>query len=173
MIKAGIIGGAGYTGLELLRLLVQHPEVTISIVTSRKHKGERVSEVNPHLFPFIELEYEDVDPKEIADRSDAVFVAVPHGTAMDYVPALMERGARVIDLSADYRLKRADYERVYKREHKDKKERKAVYGLTELHPEVAEATLVANPGCYPTGAILAAAPLVKAGLVKQLSLIHI
>jgi N-acetyl-gamma-glutamyl-phosphate reductase len=167
MIKAGIIGGAGYTGLELLRLLVQHPEVTISIVTSRKHKGERVSEVNPHLFPFIELEYEDVDPKEIADRSDVVFVAVPHGTAMDYVPALMERGARVIDLSADYRLKRADYERVYKREHKDKKERKAVYGLTELHPEVAEATLVANPGCYPTGAILAAAPLVKAGLVRQ------
>ncbi|MHC1600264.1 MAG: N-acetyl-gamma-glutamyl-phosphate reductase [Candidatus Methanospirareceae archaeon] len=167
MIEAGIIGGAGYTGLELIRLLVRHPQVNISIVTSRRYKGKKVSDVNPHLFPFIKLDYEDVDTKEIADRSDVVFVAVPHGTAMEYVPGLMERGVRVIDLSADYRLKRADYERVYKREHKDKEERDAVYGLTELHPEVADATLVANPGCYPTGAILAVAPLVKSGLVRQ------
>ncbi len=167
MIEAGIIGGAGYTGLELIRLLVQHPQVNISIVTSRRYKGKKVSDVNPHLFPFIELEYEDVDTNEITDRSDIVFVAVPHGSAMEYVPALMERGARVIDLSADYRLNRAVYERVYKREHTDKEERDAVYGLTELHPEVADATLVANPGCYPTGAILAVAPMVKSGLVRQ------
>jgi len=167
MIEAGIIGGAGYTGLELIRLLVRHPQVNISIVTSRRYKGRKVSDVNPHLSPFIALDYEDVDTQEIADRSDIVFVAVPHGSAMEYVPELMERGARVIDLSADYRLKRANYERVYKREHKDKEERDAVYGLTELHPEVADATLVANPGCYPTGAILAVAPLVKGGLVKQ------
>jgi N-acetyl-gamma-glutamyl-phosphate reductase len=167
MIEAGIIGGAGYTGLELIRLLVQHPEVTISVVTSRRYKGKKVNKVNPHLFPFIELEYEDVDSKEIADRSDVVFAAVPHGTAMEYVPALMERGARVIDLSADYRLPRAEFERVYKREHTDKEERDAVYGLTELHPEVATATLVGNPGCYPTGAILAATPLVKAGMVNR------
>ena len=167
MIEAGIIGGTGYTGLELIRLLVRHPQVNISVVTSRRYKGKKVSDVNPHLFPFIELDYEDVDTKEIADRSDIVFVAVPHGSAMEYVPALRERGARVIDLSADYRLKRADYERVYKREHKDKEDRNAVYGLTELHPEVADATLVANPGCYPTGAILAVAPLVKGGMVKQ------
>jgi N-acetyl-gamma-glutamyl-phosphate reductase len=167
MIEAGIIGGAGYTGLELIRLLVQHPEINISIVTSRRYKGKKVNEVNPYLFPFIELEYEDVDSKEIADRSDVVFAAVPHGTAMEYVPALMERGARVIDLSADYRLPRAEFERVYKREHTDKEERDAVYGLTELHPEVATATLVGNPGCYPTGAILAASPLVKAGMVNR------
>ncbi|MBN1761649.1 MAG: N-acetyl-gamma-glutamyl-phosphate reductase [Methanomicrobia archaeon] len=167
MIKAGIIGGTGYTGLELIRLLVQHPQVRISVVTSRRYKGKTVSEVNPYLFPFIELEYEDVDTKEIADRSDIVFVATPHGSAMDYVPALMERGTRVIDLSADYRLTRSEYERVYKREHKDKEERNAVYGLTELHPEVADATLVGNPGCYPTGAVLAVVPLVKAGLVRQ------
>ncbi|MEA2075049.1 MAG: N-acetyl-gamma-glutamyl-phosphate reductase [Euryarchaeota archaeon] len=167
MIEAGIIGGAGYTGLELIRLLVRHPQVNISIVTSRRYKGKKVSDVNPHLFPFIELEYEDVDTNEIADRSDIVFVAVPHGSAMEYVPALMERGVWVIDLSADYRLNRAVYERVYKREHTDKEERDAVYGLTELHPEVADATLVANPGCYPTGAILAVAPMVKSGLVRQ------
>jgi N-acetyl-gamma-glutamyl-phosphate reductase len=167
MIEAGIIGGTGYTGLELIRLLVLHPQVRISVATSRRYKGKTVSEVNPYLLPFIELEYEDVDTREIADRSDIVFVATPHGSAMDYVPALMERGARVIDLSADYRLERAEYERVYKREHKDKEERNAVYGLTELHPEVADASLVGNPGCYPTGAILAVVPLVKAGMVRQ------
>ncbi|MDI6886391.1 MAG: N-acetyl-gamma-glutamyl-phosphate reductase [archaeon] len=167
MIEAGIIGGTGYTGLELIRLLLMHPKVKISVVTSRRHKGKKVSDVNPYLFPFIELDYEDVDTKEIADRSDIVFAAVPHGSAMKYVPELMERGTRVIDLSADYRLKKEEYERVYKREHTDKEERDAVYGLTELHPEVADAALVANPGCYPTGAILAVAPLVKEGMVKR------
>lgn len=173
MIKAGIIGGAGYTGLELIRLLLMHPEVEISVVTSRRYKGKKISDVNPHLEPFIELEYEDVDTKEIADRADIVFLAVPHGSAMDYVPQLMAREARVIDLSADYRLKKEEYERIYKRQHKDKdkEKRKSVYGLTELHPEVADADLIANPGCYPTGAILAVAPLVKGneggGRVKQ------
>lgn len=173
MIKAGIIGGAGYTGLELVRLLLMHPEVEISVVTSRRYKGKKISDVNPHLEPFIELEYEDVDTKEIADRTDIVFLAVPHGSAMDYVPQLRAREARVIDLSADYRLKKEEYERIYKRQHKDKdkEKRKSVYGLTELHPEVAEADLIANPGCYPTGAILAVAPLVEGngggGRVKQ------
>ncbi len=173
MIKAGIIGGAGYTGLELIRLLLMHPEVEISVVTSRRYKGKKISDVNPHLEPFIELEYEDVDTKEIADRTDIVFLAVPHGSAMDYVPQLRAREARVIDLSADYRLKKEEYERIYKRQHKDKdkEKRKSVYGLTELHPEVAEADLIANPGCYPTGAILAVAPLVEGngggGRVKQ------
>ena len=173
MIKAGIIGGAGYTGLELVRLLLMHPEVEISVVTSRRYKGKKISDVNPHLEPFIELEYEDVDTKEIADRTDIVFLAVPHGSAMDYVPQLRAREARVIDLSADYRLKKEEYERIYKRQHKDKdkEKRKSVYGLTELHPEVADADLIANPGCYPTGAILAVAPLVKGNeggsVVKQ------
>ncbi len=167
MIEAGIIGGTGYTGLELLRLLVAHPGVHISIVTSRRHKGQQVSEVNPHLAPFIELAYDDVDPREIAARSDVVFVAVPHGSAMKYVPDLIENGVRVIDLSADYRLPRAEYERIYKLDHSDKEERDAVYGLPELHSEVRAANLVANPGCYPTGAILAVAPLVAAGLVER------
>lgn len=167
MIEAGIIGGTGYTGLELIRLLLAHPEVNISVVTSRRHKGQQVSDVNPHLAPFITLAYDDVDPKEIAERSDVVFVAVPHGSAMTYVPRLIENGVRVIDLSADYRLKRADYEKIYKLEHTDKEERNAVYGLPELHSEVAQASLVANPGCYPTGAILAVAPLVRAGLVER------
>ncbi len=159
MIEAGIIGGAGYTGLELLRLLLMHPQVKVSVVTSRRYRGRKISEVNPHLERFIELEYEDIDAREMADRSDVVFLAVPHGSAMDYVPDLLRAGTRVIDLSADYRLERTEYERVYRRQHKDHEPRKAVYGLTELHPEVADAFLVANPGCYPTGAVLAVAPL--------------
>jgi N-acetyl-gamma-glutamyl-phosphate reductase len=168
MIAVGVIGGTGYTGLELLRILSRHPEVELSVVTSRRYKGKKISAVNPHLLPFVELDYEDIDVDEIADRSDIVFLAVPHGSAMEYVPELLANGTRVIDLSADYRLKKDEYERIYMREHTDKEERGAVYGLTELHPEVAHAELVANPGCYPTGAILAVAPLVKEGLVNQI-----
>ncbi len=169
MIEVGIIGGAGYTGLELLRLLLMHPHVEISVVTSRRYRGRRITDVNPHLERFTELEYEDVDTREIADRCDVVFLAVPHGSAMDYVPELLHAGTRVIDLSADYRLSRAEYERIYRRRHNDPEmeHRNAVYGLTELHPEVADATLVANPGCYPTGAILAVAPIVNSRMVNR------
>ena len=170
-VKVGVIGGSGYTGLELLRLLLSHPAVEIEAVTSRRHKGKRVDEVNPHLKPFADIEYEDVSVREIARRCDVVFTAVPHGVAMDYVPELLENGVKVIDLSADYRLSCEEYERIYKKRHKDEQfregRRTAVYGLTELHAEeIKNAELVANPGCYPTGAILAVAPLVRARKVK-------
>ena len=170
-VKVGVIGGSGYTGLELLRLLLSHPTVEIEAVTSRRHKGKRIDEVNPHLKPFADIEYEDVSVREIARRCDVVFTAVPHGVAMNYVPELLENGIKVIDLSADYRLSCEEYERIYKKRHKDEqfKEglRHAVYGLTELHDEeIKNAELVANPGCYPTGAILAVAPLVRARKVK-------
>jgi len=172
-VKVGVIGGSGYTGLELLRLLLSHPAVEIEAVTSRRHKGKRVDEVNPHLKPFADIEYEDVSVREIARRCDVVFTAVPHGVAMNYVPELLENGVKVIDLSADYRLSCEEYERIYKKRHKDEQfregRRTAVYGLTELHAEDiadADAELVANPGCYPTGAILAVAPLVRARKVK-------
>ena len=170
-VKVGVIGGSGYTGLELLRLLLSHPAVEIEAVTSRRHKGKRVDEVNPHLKPFADIEYEDVSVREIARRCDVVFTAVPHGVAMDYVPELLENGVKVIDLSADYRLSCEEYERIYKKRHKDEQFREglrhAVYGLTELHAEeIKNAELVANPGCYPTGAILAVAPLVRARKVK-------
>ena len=170
-VKVGVIGGSGYTGLELLRLLLSHPAVEIEAVTSRRHKGKRIDEVNPHLKPFADIEYEDVSVREIARRCDVVFTAVPHGVAMNYVPELLENGVKVIDLSADYRLSCEEYERIYKKRHKDEQfkegRRTAVYGLTELHAEeIKNAELVANPGCYPTGAILAVAPLVRARKVK-------
>ena len=163
MIRVGIIGGSGYTGGELLRLLVQHPEVDVTIVTSRALDAVPVADVHRYLKGFYDLRFVNAEAKAVAEQSDVVFLAVPHGAAIGIVPHLIDEGVRIIDLSADYRLGR-NYEEVYG-PHTDPRD--AVYGLPELHPEVAHADLCANPGCYPTGAILAAAPLVKAGLVDH------
>ncbi len=166
MIRVGIVGGSGYTGGELLRLLAGHPGVEVVAVTSRSKRGLEVGEVHPHLRGFFDLVLEDLGMEEVARRSDVVFTAVPHGSAMEIVPRLLEGGVRVIDLSADYRLESSVFERVYGLLHVDRG-REAVYGLTELHPEVSSAVLVANPGCYPTGAVLAVAPLVGRGVVER------
>ncbi|MDY6966693.1 MAG: N-acetyl-gamma-glutamyl-phosphate reductase [Halobacteriota archaeon] len=164
MIDVGVIGGSGYTGVELIRLISNHPGVKIKIITSRRFEGRKISDVHPHLRSISELFYEGADVQKVADVSDLVFTAVPHGTAMEYVPELLECGVRVVDLSADYRLNPDEYKRVY---GKEADRRDAVYGLPELHSEISKAELVANPGCYPTGAILAVVPLVKNGVVKQ------
>ncbi len=165
MIEVGIIGGTGYTGSELLRILAKHPEADVVAVSSRKEKGRKVWEVHPHLKGFYDLEFVEPD-FEVFSECDVVFTAVPHGEAMRYVPELYDAGVRVIDLSADYRLSREKYEEVYGREHEAYIE--AVYGLTELHrDEIRDAKLVANPGCYPTGAILAVAPLAELELVER------
>ena len=163
MIRVGIIGGSGYTGGELLRLFVQHPEADVTIVTSRALEGVPVADVHRYLKGFYDLRFVNADATSVAETADVVFLAVPHGAAMGLVPDLIDK-TRVIDLSADYRLGRR-YEEVYG-PHTDPRD--AVYGLPELHREVAAANLCANPGCYPTGAILAAAPLVKAGLVDHI-----
>ncbi len=165
MIKAGIIGGTGYTGGELLRLLALHPEIEVTAVSSRKEKGKKIHTVHPHLRRFYDIEF--VEPKvDVFSECDVVFTAVPHGEAMRYVPELCRTDVKVIDLSADYRLSREKYEEAYGKEHKAYVE--AVYGLTELHKrEIRKAKLVANPGCYPTGAILAAAPLAELEIVER------
>ncbi len=161
----GIIGGSGYTGGELLRLLAQHPEAKVRAVTSRSKKGQKVSDTHTHLRKIYDLNFEDMKPEEVASRCDIVFTAVPHGTAMQVVPALLDSGIKVIDLSADYRLRTDVFEKTYKMKHTDPRD--AVYGIPELHPEVAEQKFIANPGCYPTGASLAAAPLADAGLIER------
>ncbi|MGZ8879969.1 MAG: N-acetyl-gamma-glutamyl-phosphate reductase [Halobacteriota archaeon] len=163
MIRVGIIGGSGYTGGELLRLLVQHPEAQVTMVTSRALEGTQVADVHRHLKGFYDLKFVNATAKSVAKAADVVFLAVPHGAAMGLVPNLIDE-VRIIDLSADYRLGQR-YESVYG-PHTDPRD--AVYGLPELHPEVAHADLCANPGCYPTGAILSAAPLVKAGFVDHI-----
>ncbi len=166
MLKVGIVGGSGYTGGELLRLLSCHPEAEAVCVTSRKLAGKPVDYVHPHLLGISNLKFEAPSASEISERCDVVFTAVPHGTAMDWVPELLDFGAKVIDLSSDYRLPVDVFEKTYGTKHRAPRD--AVFGLTELHrQEVASARLVGNPGCYPTGATLAVAPLADAGLVDR------
>ncbi|HWQ20708.1 MAG TPA: N-acetyl-gamma-glutamyl-phosphate reductase [Methanotrichaceae archaeon] len=166
MIDVGIVGGSGYTGGELLRLLSGHPQARVVYVTSRKLAGKPVDSVHPHLRGVCPLSFESPSAKEVAEKCDVVFTAVPHGTAMDWVPDLLDAGTRVVDLSSDYRLPVDVFEKTYATKHKAPRE--AVFGLTELHrPEVAKARLIGNPGCYPTGATLAVAPLAAAGLVDR------
>ena len=164
-MKVGIIGGTGYTGGELLRILAKHPEAEVVAVSSRKVKGRKIHEVHPHLKGFYDIEF--VDPTErVFSECDVVFTAVPHGEAMRYVPELYESGVKVIDLSADYRLKKDVYERVYGKKHEAYIE--AVYGLPEIHrDEIKKARLIANPGCYPTGTIPAVAPLADQEIVEM------
>ncbi|MCD1295489.1 N-acetyl-gamma-glutamyl-phosphate reductase [Methanocella sp. CWC-04] len=165
MLRVGIIGGTGYTGGELLRLLSLHPKAEIVVVTSRKQAGKPIDTAHPNLKGLVDLCFEDVNPSQIAEKCDVVFTAVPHGAAMAVVPELLGGGTRVIDLSADYRLPVEIFEKVYGKKHEDPREN--MYGLPEIHPEVRDAMLVGNPGCFPTGAILAAAPLVAAGVVER------
>ena len=160
----GIIGASGYTGGELLRLLAVHPDADVVAATSRSKKGKKIGDEHAHLRKIYDLEFEDLSTEEVASRSDIVFTAVPHGTAMQVVPALLDAGVKVVDLSADYRLDHEVFEKVYGIKHTDPRE--AVYGIPELHPEVSKQAFIANPGCYPTGASLAAAPLADAGLIE-------
>lgn len=166
MINVGIIGGTGYTGSELSRLLCVHPDVQLAALTSRQNAGRKVSEIHSFLKGYTDLDFTG----RISDTPDLdlVFVATPHGVAMDEVPGLLESGIKVIDLSGDYRLHDpALYTEWYGHEHKDVGNLDgAVYGLPELFRDrIRGADLVANPGCYATSAILACAPLLKAGAV--------
>ena len=168
MDKVGIIGGTGYTGSELSRILCTHPGVELAALTSRQNAGKKVYEMQTFLKGYSDL----VFTEKIGDTKDLdlVFVATPHGVAMDEVPRLMESGIKVIDLSGDYRLHDTkEYAEWYGHEHTDAKNlKKAVYGLPELfRNKIKNADLVANPGCYATSIILACAPLLKAGVVEN------
>jgi N-acetyl-gamma-glutamyl-phosphate reductase len=166
MIKAAIVGGSGYTGGELARLLCRHPKISLEAMTSRQHAGVKVSKVHTYLDGFVDLRF-DEKVRNGADY-DVTFVAAPHGASMDLVPDLLKHGTRVVDLSGDYRLpNRSTYRKWYGMEHRDVANLgTAVYGIPELFKEgIAGAKLVANPGCYPTCASLGLAPLFAAGLV--------
>ena len=167
MKKIGIVGATGYTGVELLRLLVTHPDVEISYVTSRSNAGTRVDAMFPNLRGFIDLDFSDPTTDALA-QCDLVFFATPNGVAMKHVPALLEAGTKVVDLAADFRIKDLDvWSKWYGMEHAcpDHVE-EAVYGMPELNrAEVKGARLVANPGCYPTAVTLGLKPLVDADLI--------
>ncbi len=166
MIRAAIIGGSGYAGGELLRLLLGHPAVTLTAVTSRSYAGRPVSAAHPNLTKVTALTFVEEELERIA-AADVVFLALPHGASMVRVPALLER-ARVIDLGGDFRLRNAEtFAAAYGMDHSAPALlAEAVYGLPELNREaLREARLVACPGCFPTGALLALLPLARAGLL--------
>lgn len=167
MIKAGIIGASGYTGAELARILCLHPEVEITLATSRQFAGTPLSEVFPHLRGKTQIICENSQPEQWIEQADIFFTAVPHKTAMNVVPSLLDAGKKVVDLSADYRIREvATYEQWYQPHSSAALLDKAVYGLPELYREkIKNAELVANPGCYPTSIILGLAPLLSAGAI--------
>ena len=165
MIRAAIIGGSGYAGGELLRLLLWHPQVQLTAVTSNSHTGKPVSAVHPNLTKLTSLHFVEEDLDAVAVNADVIFFALPHGEALTRIPAVVGR-ARVLDLGGDFRLKDAAvYTQTYKLPHTTPELLEAaVYGLTEWNREaIATAQLVACPGCFPTGALLALLPLARAG----------
>jgi len=169
-LKIGIVGGTGYVGGELLRLLLLHPDVEVTMVISRQKAGEFLFDVHPNLRGLTTLKFVPLDIKELQKNCDLVFAATPHGGAISLVPKLLETGLRVIDMSADFRLKNPDdYNKWYGWKHTSPQLLKeAVYGLPEFHrQEIKSAHLVACPGCMATATILALAPVVKAGLVEK------
>ena len=163
MKKISIAGATGYTGIELLRLLVKHPEVEIVTLTADSHAGKNIADIAPSLKGWVDQTLIKLSP-ELATKCDVLFLALPHTTSMQNVPELLKGGCKIIDLSADYRLHDAKvYSEWYKTPHLNPEIiKQAVYGLPELHREkIKQAQLVANPGCYPTSAILALAPFMQ------------
>ena len=167
MIKAGIVGGTGYTGVELLRLLARHPEVELKAITSRKEAGMPVAQMFPSLRRHVDLAFTTPEASGLSD-CDVVFFATPNGVAMNDARALVEGGTRIVDISADFRISDvAEWEKWYKVKHAcPELVAEAVYGLCEVNREkVRKARIVANPGCYPTAVQLGLLPLVEAGVV--------
>ncbi len=174
MLNVGIVGVTGYTGEELIDILLRHPHVRISGLYTRSAKGKAISALYPKFKGRVGLVCKEPDIKRISEANDLVFLALPHTVSMEIAPKLLKAGKRVIDLSADYRLKDSKvYERFYNVKQKDKAHLKqAVYGLPELYRlKIKSAKLIANPGCYPTVSILALAPLVALGIADPGSII--
>ena len=167
MIKVGIVGGTGYTGIELLRILAQHPQAELAVITSRREAGVPVAVFFPSLRGAVDLAFSDPAKADLA-RCDVVFFATPNAVAMGQAEALVGAGVRVIDISADFRIRDvAEWEKWYKVKHAAPElVAQAVYGLPEIHRErIRTAPLVANPGCYPTAVQLGFLPLVEAGAI--------
>ncbi len=173
MLRVGIIGASGYTGVELARILANHSACDLTVVTSRQYAGKPLSAVFPSLRGHIDLICEHPDLEQLQKKADFFFTAVPHKTAMDIVPTLLNAGKKVVDLSADFRLRDTDvYEQWYQAHSCPDLIKKAVYGLPEIYrQQVSSAVLTANPGCYPTSVILGLAPLLREHIIDPKTLI--
>lgn len=174
MTRIAILGATGYTAVELIKILLRHPEAEIVAVTSRQEGQPHIAMIHPCLTGRVDLRLEDLTPAEVAAKAECVFSCLPHGASASVIPAILDAGRRVVDFSADYRLNDATvYEQWYGQKHADPARLgKTVYGLPELfRKDISSAHLVANPGCYPTTAILALTPLLKAGMIDPKTII--
>ncbi|HEX9022269.1 MAG TPA: N-acetyl-gamma-glutamyl-phosphate reductase [Geobacteraceae bacterium] len=173
MLKVAIVGASGYTGVELVRILHCHPEVAVTCVTSERSAGKRISDIYPGLRGRCDLVLENLEPVRVASKADFIFTALPHKSAMEVAPTFLKLGKSLVDLSADYRLRDPlEYEKWYEPHLNPELLRKAVYGLPEIkRAKIADADLVANPGCYPTSVILGLAPLLKKKLIDPATII--
>lgn len=173
MLRVGIVGASGYTGVELARILASHPQVELTMATSRQYAGKKLAEVFPNLRKRVDLICENLSVDAMISRADFFFTAVPHKTAMAIVPSLLAAGKKVVDLSADFRLHEAKvYEAWYQEHTCPELLDEAVYGLPEMYRQTVKAArLTANPGCYPTSIILSIAPLLQHGLIDPTTLI--
>ena len=168
MVRVGLVGGSGYTGGELLRLLVRHPHVSLTMVTSRAESGKKVGDLWPNLRGECNLKFSNICIDELINNCDLVFFATPHGVSMEIIPALLEKEIKVIDLSADFRIKNIPvWEHWYGMKHLSPELAKnAVYALPEINrEEIANASLLACPGCYPTSIQLGFIPLLEKQLI--------
>ncbi len=173
MVKVAIFGASGYTGQELTRILLGHPDVQLVAVTSRRFAGLPIAEVFPSLYGLTSLKYQNSTPQEIVSICDIVFLALPHGVSMAIAPVFIAAGKKVIDLSADYRLRDLSiYEAWYAKHSSPQILKDAVYGIPELYRnKITNAKLIANPGCYPTSIILGLAPALKNKLLDVSTII--
>jgi N-acetyl-gamma-glutamyl-phosphate reductase len=173
MVNIGIVGVTGYTGAELVRILLGHPGVELTYATSRSWAGQRIDDAIPHLGDSVELVLSDFDAADPSDKAEFFFVCLPHGESMETVGTLMQTGSKVVDLSADFRLNSSTaYEKWYGKHNRTDLLSEAVYGMPELYREqILAADLVANPGCYPTSVILGLAPVLAQGLVDSGSIV--
>ena len=173
MVRVGVYGASGYTGQELLRLLLRHPAAEVVAVTSRRYAGKSVADIYPAFTGLTDLMFMDASPAEVAGKCEHVFLALPHAVSMSVAPLFLQAGKKVVDLSADFRLRNADtYAAWYGRHTAPDLLGEAVYGIPELYREaIRRARIVANPGCYPTSIILGLAPLLKEGWIEPSSII--
>lgn len=174
MIRVGILGATGYTALELMKILLRHPQAQITTLTSRQDGRPHVAAVHPQLTGRLDLHLEDLPPEEVAKRVDCVFSCLPHAASAQGVVKMRPSGVKIIDLSADYRLRTADsYQEWYGHEHPEPAQLgQVVYGLPELFgSEIPGQTLIANPGCYTSTSILALAPLLQRRLIEPQGII--
>jgi N-acetyl-gamma-glutamyl-phosphate reductase len=173
MINVGIAGASGYTGIELVRLICNHPQARVAAITSGTHSGKSLTQVFESLQGFDSLIFEDLDFRALAGRVDIMFLALPHKVSMAHAPDLLAAGIRVVDLSADFRFRDpARYEAAYQKHTALEWLKKSVYGLTEIYrDQIRSAHLVGNPGCYPTSILLPLIPLLKEGLIQSAGIV--